>query len=62
MAGKDVLFLEENEVRELLRGFEDVWRRVRPETEPPNRAAERAAEAPELHRGAARTPKWFVVF
>ena len=53
MGRKDVLFMENGELRELMEGFEAVWQRVSP-------AADEAPAAQEPEYPAAvRTARWF---
>ena len=46
-------FVENAEMRELLEGFEAVWRRVSPEPE-------EKTETPEPECPSQRVPRWFV--
>ena len=55
MGRKDVLFMENGELRELMEGFETVWQRVSPTAEVQNTAPLQEPEYP----AAVRTARWF---
>lgn len=61
MGRKDVLFMENGELRELMEGFEAVWQRVSPAADEAPAAQEPAAREAQTRPEpcSGRVPRWF---